>query len=289
MKRRQLALFDLDSASVPPSHTDAAALLRELRAFTWEGKPTDEQTTMALVGERRIAVPLLVNEFWTRRQRAAHNLHEISYRACFKPQLPRFFIERLTAPAERVYDPFMGRGTTLLEAAFLGRAPLGCDVNPLSVVLTKPRLRPPFLGEVGERLRQINFEADEKAPDDLLVFYHPETLREIAALRKYLLKRRTQRKLDRLDEWIELVALNRLTGHSKGFFSVYTMPPNQAVSVKSQRKINEKRNQIPPRRDVPKLILKKSRQLLRDCNEETLQTLAQAGLKAAILTRASNH
>ncbi len=28
-------------------------------------------------------------EFWTSRQRQAHSLHELSYRACFKPQLPR--------------------------------------------------------------------------------------------------------------------------------------------------------------------------------------------------------
>lgn len=69
-------------------------------------------------------VPVFANEFWTARQRAAHSLHEISYRACFKPQLPRFFIERLTAPGAVVFDPFMGRGTTLLEAALLGRRPL---------------------------------------------------------------------------------------------------------------------------------------------------------------------
>jgi len=34
-----------------------------------------------------------INEFWTARQRQSSSLHEISYRACFKPQLPRFFIE----------------------------------------------------------------------------------------------------------------------------------------------------------------------------------------------------
>ena len=49
-----------------------------------------------------------------------------------------------------------------------------------------------------------------------------------------------------MDDWICLLALNRLTGHSPGFFSVYTLPPNQAVSVKSQRKINADRNQTPP-------------------------------------------
>src|SRR5438552_6423713 len=170
MNRRQLALFDLDSASVPPSHTDAAALLGELRSFTWEGKRTDEQTTMALVDERRIALPLLVNEFWTRRQRAAHSLHEISYRACFKPQLPRFFIERLTAPGATVYDPFSGRGTTALEAALLGPVPKACDVNPLSRILLEPRLDPPSLPEILTRLHDIRWSDGGDVRDDLLVF-----------------------------------------------------------------------------------------------------------------------
>jgi len=61
-----------------------------------------------------------------------------------------------------------------------------------------------------------------------------------------------------------MVAINRLTGHSPGFFSVYTLPPNQAVSVQSQKKINEQRDQTPVDRDVIKLILKKSRSLLSD-------------------------
>ena len=99
-----------------------------------------------------MSVTACVNEFWTAKQRAANSLHEISYRACFKPQLPRFFIERLTRPGDRVYDPFAGRGTTLLEAALLGRIPLGCDVNPLSVVMTRPRLNPPSLQEIEQRL-----------------------------------------------------------------------------------------------------------------------------------------
>ena len=59
-----------------------------------------------------------VNAFWTAGQRRGHSLHEVSYRACFKSQLPGFFIKRLTAPGDRVYDPFSGRGTTAVEAAF---------------------------------------------------------------------------------------------------------------------------------------------------------------------------
>ncbi len=47
------------------------------------------------------------------------------------------------------------------------------------------------------------------------------------------------------------------------YFSVYTLPPNQEVSVASQRKINRDRKQIPPFRDAKSLILKKSKSSLR--------------------------
>lgn len=209
-------------------------------------------------------VPVFTNEFWTSKQRAAHPLHEVSYRACFKPQLPRFFIERLTQPGDRVYDPFMGRGTTLLEAALLGREVAGCDINPLSHVFTAPRLNPPSLADVQERLEIIDFDAVREIRADLEVFYHPATLRQLCSLRRYLQQARRTRTEDSIDAWIRLVGTNRLTGHSAGFFSVYTLPPNQAVSIESQRRINGKRKQTPPQRDVPALILKKTKQLLAD-------------------------
>ena len=103
-----------------------------------------------------IFVPTYLNKFWTAGQLGISSLHEISCRCC-KPQLHRFFIKRLTDPGETVYDPFMGLGTTPLEAALLGRVPYGCDINPLSVCLTQPRLAPPDLSDVDRRLRQINF------------------------------------------------------------------------------------------------------------------------------------
>ena len=70
-----------------------------------------------------------------------------------------------------------------------------------------------------------------------------------------------------------MVAVNRLTGHSSGFFSVYTLPPNQAVSVESQRKINEKRRQVPPFRDVAAIIAKKSKILLADGGPNSAESL----------------
>ncbi|MDO9033795.1 MAG: DNA methyltransferase, partial [Methanoregula sp.] len=67
------------------------------------------------------ALKKYTNEFWTSRQRQSSSIHEISYRACFKPQLPRFFIHHLTKKGDIVYDPFSGRGTSVIEAGLSGR------------------------------------------------------------------------------------------------------------------------------------------------------------------------
>ena len=253
----------------------------ELRQFHEFGSVTERSFTA--VPELKLEIETFTNEFWTSAQRACHSLHEISYRACFKPQLPAFFIRRLTRPGDVVYDPFMGRGTTPLEAALSGRVPAGCDVNPLSAFLLAPRLAPPSPRELEERLRALDLTWNGALPEELFVFYHEETLRELCALREYF----RSHPLDRTDAWLRMVALNRLTGHSAGFFSVYTLPPNQAVSVESQRKINEKRRQTPPRRDVKAILLKKSRALLKDCTAADLKRLGKLS-RAWILTGSSD-
>ena len=227
-----------------------------LRRFTFNGAATLETD--------QAGIAYFVNEYWTSGQRQGHNLHEISYRACFKPQLPEFFIARLTRPGDTVYDPFAGRGTTSLQAALMGCRSVGNDINPLSEMLARPRLEPVSLDAVASRLQVINARATTDADDELTVFYHPETLGRIRAIRVWLLQRVARNELDPIDRWIRMVALNRLTGHSPGFFSVYTLPPNQATSLTAQRKINEKRGQTPPKRDVDEIILKKSRGLLAD-------------------------
>jgi hypothetical protein len=229
-------------------------------------------------------VPTFTNEFWTAQQRQADGLHEVSYRACFKPQLPAFFIERLTQPGDRVYDPFMGRGTTPLEAALRGRAPLGNDANPLCERLLTPRLDPPTVEEVEARLATIDLSRPGPDDADLLTFFHRDTLGELASLREHLLARERAGTLDRVDRWIRMVAVNRLTGHSSGFFSVYTLPPNQAVTATAQRQINRKRDQAPEPRPIAPRILQKTRSLLRDIDAAAREQLALGARSARLLT-----
>ncbi len=226
---------------------------------------------------------MFTNEFWTSGQRRACSLHEVSYRACFKPQLPGFFIRLLTEEGDLVYDPFAGRGTTAVEAALAGRRVVSNDVNPLSRVFTRPRFFVPALKDVQSRLAGLKIDTSAEADIDLSMFYHPDTEAELVSLRNYLLHRRCARELDALDQWIAMVATNRLTGHSSGFFSVYTLPPNQAASQDSQRKINKKRRQNPQYRGTKERILKKSKSLMRDVTPELKLKLCRAGESALLL------
>jgi DNA modification methylase len=227
-------------------------------------------------------------EFWTNKQRQAPSIHEISYRACFKPQLPDYFIDRFTNPGDLVYDPFGGRGTTVIQAAIRGREIVQNDINPLSIILTKARLTPPTDEELETRLKEIPIQKGLKSDIDLSMFFEKKTFQEILSLRQYFIDRRSNKKNDHIDDWIQMVATNRLTGHSSGFFSVYTFPPNQAVSAKSQIRINEKRQQVPEYRDTKKIILKKSKGLLRNLTEEQRENLNRAAKAAKFLNTPSD-
>ncbi len=230
-----------------------------------------------------LAVPVYEEELWTSRQRQANAIHEVSYRGCFKPQLPNYFLARLSAESDVVYDPFSGRGTTAIEAALLGRRVIANDINPLSAILTRPRLEVPDLADIQRRLRGLRIRASAGAEIDLSMFYNRRTESELVTLRDYLRRRRENREEDAVDRWIRMVATNRLTGHSPGFFSVYTLPPNQAVAPEDQLRINRKLGQKPPYRDTRALILRKSVQLQSQLTAADRQRLRQAATNAIFL------
>ncbi len=230
----------------------------------------------------------ITGEFWTSKQRQASSIHEISYRACFKPQLPNYFIEKYTKEGEIVYDPFGGRGTTAIEAALMGRNVIQNDINPISEILSSGRLVIPTINEIEQRLKSIKINPKLKNKIDLSMFYEKKTLIEILSLRDYLIKKEQKGNLDHVDRWIRMVATNRLTGHSSGFFSVYTFPPNQAISAESQIKINEKRKQVPEYRNTIEIILKKSKQLIKGLSPTEILNLKNASKKALYLNKPSD-
>ena len=71
---------------------------------------------------------------------STHGWHP--FPAKFPPQLPEFFIRRLTRANEVVLDPMFGSGTTVVEAVRLGRRAIGCDIDPLARLILQAKLSP---------------------------------------------------------------------------------------------------------------------------------------------------
>lgn len=64
-----------------------------------------------------------------------HNFYR--YPARFSPEFAGVAIELFSKPSDLVYDPYMGGGTTLVEAMARGRQGVGSDINSLAVFVTR--------------------------------------------------------------------------------------------------------------------------------------------------------
>ena len=66
-----------------------------------------------------------------------HNFYK--YPARFSPKFVRAVIEIFSQPGDLILDPFMGGGTTLVEALALGRHSIGTDINSLAVFVAEAK------------------------------------------------------------------------------------------------------------------------------------------------------
>lgn len=69
------------------------------------------------------------------RTKHVHRLHP--YLGKFVPQLAQVFLRRYAKPGRYVWDPFVGSGTTLVEANAFGARAAGCDVSAFNCLLTR--------------------------------------------------------------------------------------------------------------------------------------------------------
>jgi hypothetical protein len=95
-----------------------------------------------------------------------HGIHR--YSSKFIPQVARAAIELVSLPGETVLDCFCGSGTTLLEAALIGRRSIGVDLSPLAVLIAKvktTRMQPAqLLGFAAGIEEQLRYHAGGQRP-----------------------------------------------------------------------------------------------------------------------------
>jgi len=117
------------------------------------------------------------------------------YPCKFIPQIPNWALENLISnkKAKNVYDPFLGSGTTLVEAALHGHCGYGADIDPLSRILTKVKTNSYSAQDIAELRKILNRLSDKKALanfkkfipalPNINLFFDKKTIEELASLR----------------------------------------------------------------------------------------------------------
>jgi DNA modification methylase len=100
-----------------------------------------------------------------------HDYHR--YPAKFIPQLAERLIKENSQPADLICDPFMGSGTTIVEAILNSRRAYGTDINPVSVLISKAKttpIEPTYLKyQITSLLGRINADIETKGGQMLLL------------------------------------------------------------------------------------------------------------------------
>jgi DNA methylase len=122
------------------------------------------------------------------RTKHVHSLHP--YLGKFIPQLVEVFLRRHFRPGDCVYDPFVGSGTTLVEANTFGCDAIGADISAFNCLLSGVKIGsyPPAALELAlkatlELARQSDPPSLRGATPWMLEWYAPDALRELLAYR----------------------------------------------------------------------------------------------------------
>lgn len=73
------------------------------------------------------------NTVWSFPNRGKWATHDSKYRGNWSPYIPRNLIVRYSKEGDTVLDPFVGGGTTAVEAKLTHRNFIGLDINPTAV------------------------------------------------------------------------------------------------------------------------------------------------------------
>ena len=123
------------------------------------------------------------------RTKHVHALHP--YLGKFIPQLVEVFLDRYFSPGDCVYDPFVGSGTTLVEANAYGASAVGCDLSAFNCLLADVKTATHSLGSLDlalrgalERSAKLVASVDTKdASEWLRTWYAPQALHQLLAYR----------------------------------------------------------------------------------------------------------
>ena len=82
---------------------------------------------------------LETNTVWAFPDRGKWATHDAKYRGNWSPYIPRNVILRYSQEGDTVLDPFVGGGTTAVEAKLTNRNFIGFDINPVAIEISRKK------------------------------------------------------------------------------------------------------------------------------------------------------
>ena len=171
-------------------------------------------------------------------------LHSLcSYLGAFPPSLARYFIKYFTDENDLIFDPFSGRGTTILESRILNRKSFGSDLNPIALALSKAKSHHLKKKELIDRITELESDYDyalylpeaQAQSDEIQLIFHQGTIAQLCYLKDILLSSTTK-----VDQFLIGAILGIMHGGerkdgSSGYLSI-SMPNTFSMSPEYVRR-----------------------------------------------------
>lgn len=220
---------------------------------------------------------IIADESWafsdctqTQTRYITHGYH--TYPAKFIPQIAARLIKELTNENEIVVDPFMGSGTTVVEAIMLNRIGVGVDINPVAYLIAKSKSTPIEPSTLRQEYAKIktDLQARMNGEADLFANY----AREIVP------------NSERIDYWFPKPQKDRLgivlgrindirNGDVRDFFLIAFSQILKSCSIWLQKSVKPTRDKTKTPSEPLEVFLRQSRSMVKR-NEEFWNKLPEA-------------
>lgn len=225
--------------------------------------------------------------------RAYDSWHSMcSYLGSFPAPLASYFIKHFSKKNDLVYDPFSGRGTTLLEARILGRKAFATDLNPIALALSEAKSKNFTKQEILNRINELQQGYDPALflpeamaqPDEIHLIFHPRTLAQLCYLRRKFKKSNLP-----VDKYLIGCILGIMHGGERkdgtsGYLSI-SMPNTFSMSPEYVRRFVQTKQLNREFRDVFTIVKEKTERLFE---KHTITETSGEVFKADVKTLTSN-
>jgi hypothetical protein len=188
-----------------------------------------------------------------------NRLHAICpYFAMFPEQFVQRNVRKYSRQGDWVFDPFSGRGTTILQSLLMGRNAAGLDINPVAYCISGAKADLPALtstvrriDELGKEFASVKQESLELERRGLPRFFgrafHHLTLKQLLFLRARLNWRDSK-----VDRFVAALVLGSLHGEMDKSSSYFSNQMPRTISLKPDYSLSywRKHGLWPKKRDV---------------------------------------